>query len=175
MDGTNINELPASNGNNVSLSINETAQPTLDQNTIQQIISGLQKASTSGITQLPSRDIPQNVQHITHDEQVQAEYIPNSHIAADYIETQELQQQHQQQPAVSNLDKMYNEIQIPLLISILYFLFQLPIFRKLMFQYLPILFSKDGNINIYGYTFQSSLFGILFYILIKVMNLFNQF
>jgi hypothetical protein len=172
-NSTNINELPATSGN-VSLSINDNSPPStsLDENTIQQIISGIQKASTSGITQLPSRDIPQTVQHITHDEQIHQEYIPKSNITADYIENYHELPQH---AAVSKLDKLYDEIQIPLLISILYFLFQLPIFKKLMFQYLPILFSKDGNTNIYGYTFTSTLFGILFYILIKSMNLFNQF
>ena len=36
----------------------------------------------------------------------------------------------------SSIDDMYNEIQTPLLMAVLYFLFQLPFFRKFLFGYL---------------------------------------
>jgi carbamoyltransferase len=48
-----------------------------------------------------------------------------------------------------SLDDIYNEIQTPLLLTVLYFLFQLPFFRNFLFKYLPFLFSNDGNFNIY--------------------------
>ena len=41
------------------------------------MISDLQKASQSGATTLPSRDIPMNTNNITQDEQIQPNYIPN--------------------------------------------------------------------------------------------------
>ena len=69
-----------------------------------------------------------------------------------------------------NLDQLYDEIQIPLLLSVLFFLFQLPVFKKALFTYFPVLFFKDGNINIYGYLFKSVLFGLLYYLLVKVMS-----
>ena len=75
----------------------------------------------------------------------------------------------------NSLDEMYNEIQIPLLLSVLYFLFQLPIFKKSLFHYLPMIFSKDGNYNINGFIFTSCLFGLLFYILNKIIFHFNVF
>ena len=75
----------------------------------------------------------------------------------------------------NNLDDAYNEIQTPLLLAVLYFLFQLPFFRKFLFTYLPVLFSNDGNLNINGFLFTSILFGLLFYVLNKLSNHFNAF
>jgi hypothetical protein len=75
----------------------------------------------------------------------------------------------------NSLDEMYNEIQTPLLLAVLYFLFQLPFFRKFLFNYLPILFSNDGNLNINGFLFTSILFGLVFYVLNKINNRFAAF
>jgi hypothetical protein len=75
----------------------------------------------------------------------------------------------------NSLDDMYNEIQTPLLLAVLYFLFQLPFFRKNLFTYFPILFSTDGNLNINGFLFTSILFGLLFYMLNKITTHFGKF
>ena len=189
MDSTNINDLPTGN---VTLSINEqpiqqsTQQSTqsnqintnsLDQNTINQIINGLQKAG--GSTQLPSRDIPQNTENIVNDPRVQADYMPpttNNDYITENEETDDIIQNYtRSSKSGSNLDDLYDEIQLPLLIAILYFLFQLPIFKKMMFQYLPMLCANDGNINLYGYLFNSILFGFIYFILSKTIGNFNKF
>jgi len=172
---------------NEQLANNSSEQPNhlaLDQNTINQIISGLQKASASGATQLPSRDIPTTTNNLTQDIQVKQGYIPPPHLAQHQEKYIPEYQQHDNYNYNSNnnsnnnsnsLDDLYNEIQVPLLLTILYFLFQLPIFRKLLFTYFPILFSKDGNININGYFFTSVLFGILYYLIHKVNAHFGNF
>jgi len=204
-NSTSIHDLPSnpsnSSGNNVSFSINEQTNqqaPTyspnstpsgtpainsnsLDQNTINQIISGLQKASSGGATQLQSRDIPQNTESIVTDAQVQPSYIPPPPAQHnDYISEQEENEEivhkyENKQKTNTSLDSLYSELQMPLLIAILYFLFQLPIFKKLIFQYLPILCLNDGNINVYGYLFISIMFGIIIYILSKTLTNFNTF
>lgn len=192
MDGTSINDLPTdpagggSIGGNISFSANEkVGQPTapssmsLDQTTIAQIVSGLQQASTTGVTQLNSRDIPRTTEAITQDEQVQPNYIPVT-ANHDYIKEDEdnediVNNYNSRAESDNNLDKIYDEIQTPLLLTILYFLFQLPIFKKYLFRYIPALFSKDGNTNIYGYLFTSGLFGSIYYFLSKVMINFNTF
>jgi hypothetical protein len=183
-NSTNINDLPQESQNNrdqgnISLSVKEQSPSTqLDQNTINQIISSLQKAG-SGSTQLPSRDIPQNTNGLTIDEQVQPSYIPSSE-KNDYINEHEenddiVKNYTNKQNTSKSLDSLYDEIQIPLLIAILYFLFQLPIFKKIVFQYLPILCSSDGNANIYGYLFNSTLFATIYYLLITAISTFNKF
>ena len=154
---------------------------SLDQTTINQIVSGLQQASISGTTQLPSRDIPMTTTDRAIDPHIQPNYVPQpppQH--TDYIKNYEqssdiindYNKKYQQQ---NSLDDMYNEIQIPLLLAVLYFLFQLPFFRKFLFSYFPVLFSNDGNLNINGFLFTSVLFSLLFYTLNKVTTHFSVF
>lgn len=202
---TSINDLPTdpagggSIGGNVSLMANETnykiasgqqgqpqmqqGQPqvpsssmSLDQSTISQIVNGLQQASIAGATSLPSRDIPQTTQAIINDPAVQANYVPPpqpSH--SDYIKDEETNYTYKEETINSSLDSIYDEIQAPLLLSVLYFIFQLPIMRKLIFKYIPFLCSNDGNYNFNGLVFTSGLFGFIYYSLTKTMSHFNKF
>ena len=200
-EATNIFDLPTDPvgggniSNNISISTQEvinssipqqqqgqqSAGMTLDQTTINQIVSGLQQATLSGATQLPSRDIPMNTNGISHDPQVIPNYVPqpspqNGDYIRNYEQTSDMVNNYNKGKQNSNsLDDMYNEIQTPLLISVLYFLFQLPFFKKFLFSYLPFLFSNDGNYNINGFLFTSLLFGIIFYILIKTTSYFGTF
>jgi hypothetical protein len=191
-DTTSIMDLPTdptgggSIGGNVSLSVNEKIGGpvgpngvSLDQTTINQIVSGLQQASSTGATQLQSRDIPQNTDTIVHDPQVQPNYIPQQS-NKDYIAEEEdnddiIQNYNKREKYGDSLDQLYDEIQIPLLIAVLYFLFQLPIFKRYLYKFFPALFFKDGNINLYGFVFTSSLFGMLYYLLSKMMTQFSKF
>jgi len=159
---------------------NTNGPPPLDQNTINHIVSGIQQASSSGATQLPSRDMPTSTSHIAQDVQVQANYVPppppqhsdyiqeyeeNNDIVNDYYDTQKRN---------ASLDSMYDELQTPLLLGVLFFLFQLPFFKKYLFAYMPMLFLNDGNYNIYGFVFMSAFFAFVYYILSKTMNNINN-
>jgi hypothetical protein len=185
-DTTSIVDLPvdpSGGGNaNIAISANENinnssmsnSSLTLDQSTISQIVNGLQQASSSGFTQLPSRDISQNTNHIVQDPNVQPNYIPQPVNKSDYIKEYEsndkiINNYNKSYENNNRLEDVYSEIQAPLLLSIIYFLFQLPIFRKSLFHYIPFLFSKDGNYNINGYIFTSITFGAVFYLLNKII------
>jgi hypothetical protein len=189
------------NNGNISISIQENMQNTqiqptmqpqtagqnssvsLDQTTINQIVNGLQKATVNGLTQLPSRDIPRTTDSITNDAQIQPNYIPEpnkNQIKEDYINqmqnsqqsTNEIIDEHNKKTNFSNsLDNLYEEIQTPLLLAILFFIFQLPIFKKYLFIYLPFLFFNDGNYNLKGYVIISILFGCIYYFSNKVVNI----
>lgn len=156
---------------------------SLDQTTINQIVSGLQHASVTGATQLPSRNIPQMTHNITQDAQVHPNYVPSQPAnQPDYIREEEnedhddiLRKYNKNKSQSNSLDEMYDEIQRPLLLIILFFLFQLPFFKKNLFHYFPALFNKDGNYNISGFGFTSILFGLLFYFLDKIMFYFGKF
>jgi hypothetical protein len=195
-DTTNIFDLPTdpAGGGNVTNNINLTAsennssqqppnnsQMALDQNTINQIVSGLQQASTTGITQLHSRDIPMTTNAITQDPHIQPNYIPPvQRDTADYIneyeDSSEIINSYNKNANIQNsLDDAYAEIQTPMLLAILYFLFQLPIFKKYLFNFFPVLFLKDGNMNLYGFLFTSTLFGLIFYLLNKITTQFDAF
>lgn len=199
-EATNILDLPTDpvNGGNVSNNITITAQenpsvvqqvptgqlPTgmsLDQSTINLIVNGLQQASLSGATQLPSRDIPMTTSGLSNDPQVIPNYVPppprnQMDYIRNYEQTSDMINNYNKNKQYSNsLDDMYNEIQTPLLIAVLYFLFQLPFFKKFLFNYLPFLFSNDGNYNLNGFLFTSVAFGILFHSLMKATSYFGAF
>jgi len=195
-DSTNILDLPtdpAGGGNvsnNISITANEIKQQapqsntgiSLDQTTISQIVNGLQQASITGVTQLPSRDIPMNTNGITTDPYVQPNYVPEipQQQQQDYIKNYETNEDminnyNKNAQNADSLDEMYSEIQTPLLLAVLYFLFQLPFFRKNLYTYFPILFSVDGNLNINGFLFTSILFGLIFYMLNKITSHFGKF
>jgi hypothetical protein len=191
-DSTNILDLPtdpAGGGNisnNISISSSEISKQvnnagiSLDQTTISQIVNGLQQASISGSTQLPSRDIPMSTSGITTDPYVQPNYVPEITQQPDYIKNYETNEDminnyNKNAQNANSIDEMYSEIQTPLLLAVLYFLFQLPFFRKNLFTYFPILFSVDGNLNINGFLFTSILFGLLFYMLNRITSHFGKF
>ena len=203
-DSTSILDLPTdpigggSGSNNISLSatennkVQQTQMPplsnqipspnglSLDQTTISQIVNGLQQASMTGITQLSSRDIPMNTTSISTDPQIQPNYVPPPINNIDYIKNYEqtsdiIDHYDKNMARQHSIDEMYNEIQTPLLLVVLYFLFQLPFVKKHLYSYFPVLFSKDGNLNINGLLFTSTLFGLLFYILNKITEQFAVF
>jgi hypothetical protein len=195
-DTTSLNDLPTdpvtggSVGGNISLVTNETSQysnniipeqpsqnsapMSLDQTTISQIVNGLQQASMAGMTSLPSRDIPQNTSIIVGDPNVQPNYIPPQP-EKDYINDDNLYVDFNRDKNVNSLDNLYDEIQSPLLLGLLYFMFQLPVFKRTFYYYIPFLFNNDGNYNIQGLFFTSFLFGFLYYSLVKLMNNFSKF
>jgi len=196
---TSINDLPTnpsaggSVGGNISLVINEPSQNTivsppfqmkqqnsqltLDQSTISQIVNGLQQASLSGATQLPSRDIPIQTEQLTNDSQIQPNYIPQP-IQTDYINDMNSDNINDYYIAEKNqnyLDSLYDELQAPLLLAVLYFLFQLPFFKKSVFKYLPFFCNTDGNYNFNGLIFTCALFGFIYYSLSKTVKKFSKF
>jgi hypothetical protein len=198
-EATNILDLPTDPvgggnlGGNITMKANESLEQsqmpttavnsgmTLDQMTISQIVNGIQQATLAGVTQLPSRDIPMTTNNIIADPQVVPNYVPpppkqnedyikNFETTADMINTY-----NKNSRMNSSLDDMYNEIQTPLLLAVLYFLFQLPFFKKFLFKYLSFLFSNDGNYNLNGFIFISILFGMLFHFLMKTTSYFSAF
>jgi hypothetical protein len=197
MDTTSINDLPTdpasggSIGGNINLittekpttSINESVNInsnniSLDQNTINQIVNGLQYASSTGATILPSRDIPRNTLSMTQDPNIQPNYISpdNNKYIDDNISNEEIEDNYHSLVNKNNsLDSLYDELQIPLLLIVLYFTFQLPIFKTTLFKYLPLLCNTDGNMNLNGLLFTSVSFGIIYYILSQIILKFSKF
>lgn len=193
-NSTSINELPSNpvvGENNISMSVNtseqinnnpnnnpnNTSSSELDSATIAQIVNGIQKIGNSGVTSLPGRDIPRNTDNLIHDPAVQPNFIPppanNYYINDDYDEM--ATQKYNNEEQTNNLDSFYNEFHLPLLLSILYFIFQLPFVKRMLFKYIPVLFNNDCNFNIYGLLVNSGLFSFMYYMLSKSMNYFNTF
>tara|TARA_B100001287_G_scaffold276858_1_gene290202 strand:- start:6695 stop:7453 length:759 start_codon:yes stop_codon:yes gene_type:complete len=132
---------------------------------------------------LPSRDIPLNTMDYQHDEQIQANHIPSVKLTSDYIKDyekanrEELRMHREQKYRQEKAQETVSEFQIPILVAVMYFIFQIPIINTWMRKYLAFanLHSEDGNFRVSGLLFKSALFGGLYYFLqslwIKLSNI----
>ena len=182
------NEVPQ---NNVVMKVKETnkkmpnppqQQPIpgsnreLSQESIHQIVQGLQQAG--GATVLPNREISTNNNHITQDEQIKPNFIPKAE-NSNYIEEEHsmedlIKQSQNKNVEQDRLDVMYEELQTPLMVMILFFFFQLPVFQRTLVKYIPSLFLRDGNPSFSGYFVKTIIFGITYYIITKATKQLSE-
>jgi hypothetical protein len=169
---TFINELPQyQNSPENSAGINNSSG--MNPNIANQLINELNEASIKGETSLPQRDIPSQTINNTIDEQATPNYVPTGEKFIPPSDENVIQYYNNKVTRSEKMDKIYEELQTPILLSILFFLFQLPIFRNTMFKLFPFMFSKDGNANIQGYFGFSLFFGIFYYLINKLMIIIN--
>jgi hypothetical protein len=127
---------------------------------------------------LPSRDIPRDTTGYTHDEEIQQNYIPkptSSAAVLDYVREQEktteknMREYEDKKKRESKLDAIISEFQTPIFITLLFFIFQMPIMNTMLFKRFPLfaLYNDDGNFNFVGLLFKSILFGFAFYSVMK--------
>lgn len=171
-DVTDVNSLPvdAVDGLPPSAGMPYTAKP-VDEKILQQFVSGVQNAINSGAMRLPSRDIPQTIAQDPHASN--PNYIPPAKMSVDYVQQYNHMKTNPNVPLpqkenTSMVDNVYNELQLPILLTVLYFLFQLPFFHRFFHTHMGFLFGEDGNYNLNGYIFVSTLFGIIVHAFIKI-------
>ena len=144
----------------------QQSQATPDMN-VNEFVTGLQRATASGMTALPIRDVPRNTESVISDEQTMPNYVPKAphdYIREHHENTQSFLQHHERSTnRVESIDVVYETLQVPILLAILYFTFQLPVMRKYLLMYLPSIFNKDGNHNLSGLLFISILFSCTYY------------
>ncbi len=121
-----------------------------------------------GPRQLPSRHIPSMPQQYTQDQAARPNYVPPQKAAGDYIAHYDSHTQAQRKRTAEaheqkKLDSIYDELQLPVLAMVLFFLFQMPYFRRKVGQVIPSFFLKDGNPSVSGYMSLTFLFGGAFY------------
>ena len=181
---TNIDDLPTGDKPNVTLETQEQpvqsanvqptpAQAALSNEDINKIISGIQTASQQNLTSLPSRDIPMNTINEATDKQVQPNFVPEN--KTDYIQQHDTAQTiYEKQLAKERTkvkqDELYDELQTPIMIAILFLLSQLPIVNKTLFRYIPSLFVKDGTPSFGGHLVKSLTFGATYFLVMKLIN-----
>jgi hypothetical protein len=110
------------------------------------------------------------------DEQIIANHIPKPKLTTDYLRDYEdkftkMSAEHQKTKHQELLiTSVYDELQIPILIGLMFFLFQMPIVNSLMYKYLAFmkLYGEDGNLNLYGLVFKSTLFGLFYFLFIRI-------
>lgn len=136
---------------------------------------------------LPSRDMPMDSTHYTHDEQIQANYIPplpaSTRMTNEYMrqydehtETQ-MKQHNDKKKRLSRIEELIESGQIPILVAILFFIFHIPVVNHYLFKHLSFLsiYDIDGNFNVYGLMLKSSLFGGVYYVISQIIHLLSEF
>ena len=146
--------------------------PQLTPEQMEQLTRQIQNISNNGGTELPSRDIPMQTNHIVQDTQIKPNYVPEPPPEKrDYIKEgevrEEIRKRHEKR---EKEDKFYEELQTPIFAMILFFLLQMPIVKKLMKKYIPQLFASDNHFTLSGYIFITIVFGLSFYGIQKIVN-----
>ncbi len=158
------------------VSVNENQQHSQQPNMFSSddqldFVKKINLASESGATQLPSRDIPRNTNNITIDPNVKVNYIDNSK-PADYINLHDTEENliannNKRNENTSFVNKLFEEFQLTIIIVVLFFSFQLPIFNSTLLKFIPKIFDNAGNLKFNGIIVKSILFGLAFYLITK--------
>lgn len=143
---------------------------------INEFVTSIQNAVSNGSLSLPSRDIPQSQNHLTQDEEIKHNFIPGDNI--DYIDEdrskEEIVNEYMKKQKNNNTtDEYFNQLQTPILLAVLYFVFQLPVIKKLFLKVFPTFYHKDGNLNLTGFIVNSILFSISYYVINYSIDYFS--
>ena len=122
---------------------------------------------------LPAHDIPIVQTNYQQDETVKPNYIPKAQIDVDFVKQHEeitdkkIQQHETIKRRTSLVDSILTNLQTPILVALLFFIFQLPVFNTMIYKRFAFLsiHDADGNINMWGIAMKSLLFGSAFYTL----------
>ena len=173
-----INDIREQREGDISSRTRDEKAGNLNSNVNNNFVEGLQKAASSGALELQSRDIPQTQTHLTQDPEIQPSFIPNTKYQDDYIKNNEnreqiMKQHEEKNKKEENYDILFNNLQTPILLAVIYFIFQLPIVKQTTFRLLPSLFKKDGTSNLNGYIFHSVSFAVTYQALMLTLEYFS--
>lgn len=161
---TQINELPNSKNENIKLSIEENVN-------MNDIFKEVQ--NTGSVGTIPTRDIPMNTNNISLDETSKPNYIPEHDYYLDEQEFESgeaiIEDKRKSDNRKSSLEVLYEELQIPILLGVIYFIFQLPVLNNYLAKYLSFTYNTDGVINLSGIVFKSVSFSIIYFILTRLL------
>ena len=131
---------------------------------------------------LPSRDIPRNTDGYMQDIEITPNYIPAPKLTSDYIrefqedEEKSIKSHKQKKRRERLIDTVLTEVQVPIFIGILFFIFQMPLIDVLIFKRFSFMriYSEDGNFNFYGLFIKSILFGTSYTFLTKCIEIVSS-
>jgi hypothetical protein len=98
---------------------------------------------------IPERDIPRETINHVVDQEVKAQYIPAHQ---PYIQAPAAA------PRPSIIAQYVDEFRIPIILSLLYYIFQLGFVQDMLIKFTPFLFKSDGGLTTYGALAKSLFF-----------------
>ena len=131
---------------------------------------------------LPSRDIPRNTDGYMQDIETTANYIPAPKLTSDYIRSFQdddeiaIREHKQKKHKERLIDTLLTELQIPIFIAILFFIYQMPLLDRLIFKKFSFLtiYNEDGNFNFNGLVIKSILFGLSYAVATRVVEIISS-
>jgi hypothetical protein len=130
---------------------------------------------------LPHRNVQMDTASYYHDEEIQPNYIPKPKLNSNYLqeyesENENIRKHEHAKNRTRMVDTLFTELQTPILIGLLYFIFQMPFINNSIFKYFTFLkiYNEDGNINFNGMFLKSILFGLFFYSVMKLSNYISE-
>jgi hypothetical protein len=135
---------------------------------------------------LPSRDIRIDSTEFTQDTEIKANYIPPPRNMKDYLKEYENREEYEDEPQrivkhkkhkkrVRFTDDLLVQLQMPILIGILYFIFQQGVVNRILMKLTEKfvnLYNEDGSIGLYGNLAKSVLFAAAFFAIVKAETIF---
>lgn len=125
---------------------------------------------------LPPKDIPLDMSGF-RDESAKPNYVPQSKSKEDYVFEQEerireSRVSEETRKSVQRKMDIFAELQIPVLVAVLFLIFQVEAINRLMARYLKFagLFGEDGNLNITGMMVKSIAFGSIYYAAVNAVK-----
>jgi hypothetical protein len=77
-------------------------------------------------------------------------------------------------PPPSLMVKYVDEFRVPIVLSLLYYIFQMAFVQDALRKFVPSIFKPDGNLSSMGIIVKSGLFGSAFYGLTVLMERLSQ-
>jgi hypothetical protein len=134
------------------------------------------------IHRLPSRDIPKETIHYQQDAAIQANYIPPpdpKKRVVDYIQEYDENESAKIRKNAKNKQKhewyesLFRTYQTPIIIALLYFIFQMNIVSSFLFHYLgkwTWIYQTDGHMTLYGNILKSILFSLCYFLFVSLVT-----
>jgi hypothetical protein len=109
---------------------------------------------------------------------MQPNFVPSQEQNNDYIGAGQsnldiIDKHNEKKKVEQNYDTLFDNLQTPVLLVILYFIFQLPVVKQTVFRLVPTLFKKDGTPNLYGYITHSVSFAAVYTGIIMTLQYFS--
>ena len=152
-------------------------QSQQDSGDVSSILKSMEHMATSSNSfGLPSRDIPQ--QSNREDNTARPNYVPEHH--KNYINEYEsyeniVDNKRKEENRQSSLEILYEQLQLPIIVALLYFLFHLPIVNNWFIKTFKSFFHSDGNMNLNGYVLKSIVFASLYHFIYKAIKYSETF
>ena len=114
------------------------------------------KGQTTG--ELPSRDIPTHTERHTVDENSKTNYIPKPEKHVRFVEEDEECEDYGYEQKNQKFESLVSRYREPLILVLLFFIFQMSIVNIKLYQFVPKLFVQEGELSGVGIIVKAGLF-----------------